>query len=103
MLSTECHDGFFPRLGVAESHLRATRLALAVLRVHFQNLDFKQLFYRRSHVRLGRQAIDLERVRIAACRAMHTLFRHQRLNNNLVRLEGNTCCLRYMSWHNFLL
>jgi len=99
MLSTERHDGFFPRLGVAESHLRTTWLALAVLRVYFQHLHLKKLFNRRPNVGLGRQAIDFEGIGITARRAVHSLFRHQRLDDDLMWLEREAGCLRYMSWH----
>ena len=64
MLGIERHNGFFPILRIAEPHLRASRLALAILRMHFQNLDFEQLFDRPLHIGLCCQAIDLKRVGI---------------------------------------
>ena len=103
MLSTERHDGFFPWLGVAKSHLRATRLSLAVLRVYLQNLHLEQLFDSRSHVGLCRQTVHFKRVGVAASRTVHPLFGHQRLDDDLMRFEDDARCLWYMSWHNIFL
>jgi len=99
MLGTERHDGFFPWLGVAKPHLGATRLSFAILSVHFQHFHLKQFLNGRPHVCFGRQLIDFERIGIAARWAVHPLLGHQRLDDDLMRLQDDAGLLWYVSRH----
>jgi len=99
MLGVERHDGFFPVFGVAETHLRASRFSFAILRPNLQHLHFKELFNRRFHVGLRCQAVDLKRVGVATCRAVHSLFGNQRLDDHLMWLKLDARFLGYVSWH----
>ena len=99
MLAVERYDRLLPIIGVTEAEPRAARLALAVLNVHFEHGHLEQVLNRPLDVGLRGQAIHLERVRIAPRRAMHPLLRHQRLEDDLVRLKVKPSLLCNVLWH----
>ena len=94
---------FFHVARVAQVKLRAPRLALAVLVWTLQHLHFEQLFHRPLDVAFVGQAIHFERVRVVPRRTVHPLFRHQRPEHDLVRLEVEARGLWYVAWHGCLL
>ena len=99
MLGVERHNGFLPILGITNRIFVRRGLPLRFCVCTLSTFTSKQFLNGPLHVTLSGQAIDLEGISIVASRTVHALFRHQRLQNHLVRLKNNARALRNMSWH----
>ena len=87
VIFVQLHDRLFPRLRLAHPVAETPKLALAGLGTNLRYLDVEQGLDRFLDVQLRRIAMNLKRVLIISGRAVHTLFRHERLKQHLVRLK----------------
>jgi len=87
MFGIQRHNRLPPVARKTTAKSRSPRLPFTILRPNSQNLHVKQLFDRSANIDFGRQPINLERICIVPRATMHTLFRHQGPQNNLMRLQ----------------
>jgi hypothetical protein len=102
VLFIQRNDGLFPRLRAGELLASAPRLALTGLRVHAEHGHVEQFMHSSPYIALRCEAMDLERVGVVSRRAVHTLFGHERPQDDLVRLEDDFRRLWYGTWHSVI-
>ena len=87
MLGIERDDRFLPVFRIAVGGLMFSRLTFSVLRVDLKDFHLKQLLHRAANIRFRRQPTDLKCIGVATLSLVHSFFRDERAQNDLMRLK----------------